>query len=205
MGLLSRSNVSSCSFLPLCVGKPLFMDGSTVPRASGEWLLGAHIIYRHLKDVYSYPGQLESDFKRWVTSACTGWSAVSNLCRTWKKIRIYLKAHRSLRVKWWDKGYDELLYMTDFYLSLQTEGWILNCVPCTKLSTTWTCFRPDIVVPKVTRSYTSTPFTLYQHIPIVFSSFVPHAVSHWNSLPESVVSSPSFATFKHSLTMYYMH
>ena len=22
----------------------------------------------------------------------------------------------------WDKGYDELLYMTDFYLSLQTEG-----------------------------------------------------------------------------------
>ena len=71
-----------------------------------------------------------------------------------------------------------------------------------------THFPPDIVVPKVTRSYTSTPFTLYQpfaHTNCFFSSFVPHAVSHWNSLPESVVSSPSFATFKHSLTMYHMH
>ena len=59
-----------------------------------------------------------------------------------------------------------------------------------------TYFPPDIVVPKVTRSYTRTPFTLYQpftHTNCFFSSFVPHAVSHWNSLPESVVSSPSFA------------
>jgi len=28
---------------------------------------------------------------------------------------------------------------------------------------------------------------------------------HWNSLPEPAVSAPSLATFKHTLTMYYMH
>ena len=33
MSLLSTSNVSSCSFLPLRVGKPLFTDPSIVPRS----------------------------------------------------------------------------------------------------------------------------------------------------------------------------
>ena len=63
----------------------------------------------------------------------------------------------------------------------------------------------NIVVPKVTRSYTSTPFTLYQpfaHTNCFFNSFVPHSMSHWNSLPEPVVSTPSLATFKHSLKQY---
>ena len=32
---LPRSNVSHCNFLPLHVGKPLFMDGSIIPRATG--------------------------------------------------------------------------------------------------------------------------------------------------------------------------
>ena len=35
MTLLSRSNVSSCSLLPLRAGKPLFTDGSIVPRVRG--------------------------------------------------------------------------------------------------------------------------------------------------------------------------
>ena len=35
MSLLSTSNVSSCSFLLLCVEKPLFTDGSIVPRVRG--------------------------------------------------------------------------------------------------------------------------------------------------------------------------
>jgi len=58
-------------------------------------------------------------------------------------------------------------------------------------------FPPDIVVPKVTRSYTSTPFTLYQpfaHTNCFLNSFIPHSVSHWNTLPELVVSAPSLLT-----------
>ena len=35
MDLLSRSNISSCSFLPLHVGKLLFTDGSIVPHVRG--------------------------------------------------------------------------------------------------------------------------------------------------------------------------
>ena len=107
----------------------------------------------------------------------------------------------------WDNGYNELLYMTNLP-SLADRRLYLKLCSLYKIVHNMTCFPPDTVVPKVTRSYTSTPFTLYQpfaHTNCFFSSFVPHAVSHWNSLPESVVSSPSFATFKHSLTMYYMH
>ena len=35
MSLLSRSNISSCSFLPLRVRKPLFTDASIAPRSRG--------------------------------------------------------------------------------------------------------------------------------------------------------------------------
>ena len=41
MSLLSRSNISSCSFLPLCVEKPLFTDASIVPRSRGVLFFGA--------------------------------------------------------------------------------------------------------------------------------------------------------------------
>ena len=104
----------------------------------------------------------------------------------------------------WDKGYDELLYMTNLS-SLADRRLYLKLCSLYKIIHNMTCFPHDIVVPKVTRSYTSTPFTLYQpfaHTNCFFSSFVPHTVSHWNSLPESVVSCPSLATFKHSLTMF---
>ena len=102
--------------------------------------------------------------------------------------------------KHWDKGYDELLYMTNLP-SLADRRLHLKLCSLYKIVHNMTYFPPDIVVPKVIPAHLS-PCTSPLHIPIFFfSSFVPHAVSHWNSLPESVVSSPSFATFKHSLTM----
>ena len=106
--------------------------------------------------------------------------------------------------KHWDKSYNELLYMTNLP-SLADRRLHLKMCSLYKIVHNMTYFPPDIVVPKVTRSYTSTPFTLYQpfaHTNCFLAFFVPHAVSHWNSLPESGVS---FATFIHSLTMYYMH
>ena len=38
---MSRSNVSSCRFLPLRVGKPLFTDASIVSRSRGVRFFGA--------------------------------------------------------------------------------------------------------------------------------------------------------------------
>ena len=67
-------------------------------------------------------------------------------------------------------------------------------------------FPPSIIEPKVTRSFTSTPLTSYQpfaHTNCFLNPFVPHSVSHWNSLPEPVVSTPSLATFKHSNNILY--
>ena len=110
----------------------------------------------------------------------------------------------------WDKGYNELLYMTNLP-PLADRSLYLKLRSLYKIEHNLTYFPPIIVVPKVTRSYTSTPFTLYQPLAhsvfFFFLSFVPHAVSHWNSLPKPVVSAPSLASFKHtlSLTMYYMH
>ena len=107
----------------------------------------------------------------------------------------------------WDKGYDELLNMTNLP-SLADRRLYLKLCSLYKIVHNLSYFPPNIIVPKVTRSYTSTPFTLYQpfaHTNCFLNSFVPHCVSHWNSLPESVVSSPSLATFKHSLKQYYMH
>ena len=64
-------------------------------------------------------------------------------------------------IKNWDKGYDELLYMTNLP-SLADRRLHLKLCSLYKIVHNMTCFQPDIAVPKVTRSYTSTPFTLYQ-------------------------------------------
>ena len=95
----------------------------------------------------------------------------------------------------WDKGYDELLYMTNLS-SLADRRLYLKLCSLYIIVHNLTYFPPNIVVPKVTRSYTSTPFTLYQ----------PFAHTNFNSctscciplelLPEPVVSAPSLATFK---------
>ena len=107
----------------------------------------------------------------------------------------------------WDKGYDELLNMTNLP-SLADRRLYLKLCSLYKIVHNLFYFPSNIIVPKVTRSYTSTPSTLYQpfaHTNCFLNSFVPHCVSHWNWLRESVVSSPSLATFKHSLKQYYMH
>ena len=99
----------------------------------------------------------------------------------------------------WDKGY--VLYMTNLP-SLADRRLYLKLCSLYKIVHNVTYFPTNIVVPKVTRSYTNTPFTLYQpiaHTNCFLNSFVSHTVSHWNSLPEPVVSAPSLATFKHSL------
>ena len=41
MSVISRSNVSSCRFLPLRVGKPLFTDASIVSPSRGVRFFGA--------------------------------------------------------------------------------------------------------------------------------------------------------------------
>jgi len=43
----------------------------------------------------------------------------------------------------------------------------------------------------------------FAHTNCFLNSFIPHAVSRWNTLPELVVSAPSLSTFKHSLKQYY--
>ena len=116
------------------------------------------------------------------------------------------QALRSLHV-WWPKTGTKATMsfcIWQTYPLLQTEGCTLNCVPCTKLCTTWLYTLHQILLYLKSLDCILAhllPFTSPWHI----LSFVPHAVSHWNSLPEPVVSSPSFATFKHTLTVYYMH
>ena len=66
-----------------------------------------------------------------------------------------------MTTKNWDKGYDELLYMTNL-LSLADRRLYLKLCSLYKMVHNLTYLPPNIVVPKVTRSYTSTPFTLYQ-------------------------------------------
>ena len=104
-----------------------------------------------------------------------------------------------------DTGYDDLLNMTNLP-SLANIRLYLKLCSLYKIVYDLSYFPPDIVVPKVTRTYTSTPFTLYQpfaHTNCFLNSFIPHSVSHWNTLPELVVSAPSLLTFKHSLKQYY--
>ena len=98
--------------------------------------------------------------------------------------------------KTWDTGYDELLNMTNLPSLVNTRLY-LKTMSFYKIVYDLSYFPPDIVVPKVTRSYTSTPFTLYQpfaHTKCFLNSFIPHSVSHWNTLPELVVSAPSLLT-----------
>ena len=90
----------------------------------------------------------------------------------------------------WDKGYDELLYMTNLS-SLADRRLYLKLCSLYIIVHNLTYFPPNIVVPKVTKSYTSTPFTLYQPFAHTnFNSFVPHAVSHWNYFQSQLFQLP---------------
>ena len=61
----------------------------------------------------------------------------------------------------WDKGYSELLNMTNL-TSLVDRMLYLKLCSLYKIVHNLSYIPPDIVVPKVTRSCTSTHFTLYQ-------------------------------------------
>ena len=128
---------------------------------------------------------------------------------TWEN-KTCLKAHRNSHVKWWLKHGTEAMMSSWMWLTcplLPTEGCTLNYVPCTKLYMTCLIFHLTLLYLKSPdRAYTSTPFTLYQpfaHTNCFLNSFIPHSVSHWNTLPELVVSAPSILTFKHSLKQYF--
>ena len=58
----------------------------------------------------------------------------------------------------WDKGYDELLNMTNLP-SLADRRLCLKLCSLYKIMHNLSYFPPNIIAPKVTRSYTSTPFT----------------------------------------------
>ena len=100
------------------------------------------------------------------------------------------------------------------YTTHSTEGGYMGvgCV-CTyackyKIVRYLTSFSPNTVVLKSLDRLPAhlLPCTSLLRILIdccFFSSFVPHAVSHWNSLPEPVVSAPSLVTFKHTFRLYY--
>ena len=102
----------------------------------------------------------------------------------------------------WDKGYNELLYMTNLP-SLPDRRLYLKLCSLYKIvhNLSHQIFlylkSPDRIPAHL------LPCATLLHILCFFNSFVPHAVSQWNSLPEPVVSAPSLATFQHTLTMYY--
>ena len=91
----------------------------------------------------------------------------TSLGPTREKIRIYLKALRSLHVtKNWDKGYDELLYDKQYPLCRQK----VDCDACTKLCTTWlTSHQMLLYLKSLDRIPTHLlPCTSLLHILIVF-------------------------------------
>ena len=60
----------------------------------------------------------------------------------------------------WDKGYDELLNMTNLPSPAERRLYLKLC-SLYKIVHNLSYFPPNIIAPKVTRLYTSTPFTLY--------------------------------------------
>ena len=60
--------------------------------------------------------------------------------------------------KTWDRGYDELLNMTNLPSLADRRLYFKRC-SLYKIVYDLSYFPPDIVVPEVTRSYTSTPFS----------------------------------------------
>ena len=85
----------------------------------------------------------------------------------------------------WDKGYDELLNVTNLP-SLADNSLYLKLY---KIVHNLTYFPLNIVVPKVTRSYTSMPFTLYHpfahtNCPLFYITLeLTSRASCFNSLP----------------------
>ncbi len=99
--------------------------------------------------------------------------------------------------KTWDKGYDDLIDMINLPPLANRRLHVKLC-SLYKIVHDLLYFPPNIVVPKVTRSHTCTPYTLQQPFARTnsyFYSFVPRSISLWNALPEFVVRNTPFRLY----------
>ena len=106
--------------------------------------------------------------------------------------------------KLWDWSYHELLAKLHLPTLTQRRLHIDLCLMY-KIIHGLMYFPPDIVTPSTT--VTHNPRSLLLQEPFARTnayknSFLPRSISNWNSLPNYVVLSPSFSSFKHSLSLY---
>ena len=106
----------------------------------------------------------------------------------------------------WDAGYHELLDMLDLPSLAQRRLHTRLCYVY-KIVHGLLYFPPDVVVPSSALSHNPRSHLLYQpfaHTNSYLHSFIPNSVSiaNWNMLPDYVVSSPSFTSFKYNLSMF---
>ena len=104
----------------------------------------------------------------------------------------------------WDLGYQELLELTGIP-SLATRRLHLKLCTLYKIVYNLCSFPSGILVPRANYSQrTSHPLQFHQPHAYTNSfqySFVPHAISMWNSLPWSTVSAQSLFLFKSKLVL----
>ena len=99
--------------------------------------------------------------------------------------------------KQWDLSYNELLSnfdvprLNDLYLKLATMYKIVHDL----------LVFPPVFVRRSTRAYLNSNSFIqpYAHTNSFFYSFVPHSISLWNSLPNSITNAHSFTSFKSQL------
>ena len=104
----------------------------------------------------------------------------------------------------WDAGYHELLDRLDLPSLAQRRLHTRLCYVY-KIVHGLLYFPPDVVVPSSALSHNPHSHLLYQpfaHTNSYLHSFIPNSVSNWNMLPDYVVSSPSFTSFKYNLSLF---
>ena len=98
----------------------------------------------------------------------------------------------------WDAGYHELLDMLDLPSLGQRRLHTRLCYVY-KIVHGLLYFPLDVVAPSSALSHNPRSHLLYQpfaHTNSYLHSFIPNSISNWNALPDYVVSSPSFTSFK---------
>ena len=122
--------------------------------------------------------------------------------RTYLRIQHCVSALRC-RDKNWDAGYHELLDMLDLPSLAQRRLHTRLCYVY-KIVHGLLYFPPDVVVPSSALSHNPRSHLLYQpfaHTNSYLHSFILNSISNWNMLPDYVVSSPSFTSFKYNLSL----